>query len=89
MRQNKTAPLEEEQNYELPPLKAWDSPPSTLNGTLNGFPASRGVSPKRLEPLGPPRLPGILCLCLCLFGASLELHSSPKCRWIMVDTYGA
>ncbi|CAH3146623.1 unnamed protein product [Porites lobata] len=57
-RQNKTAPLEEEQNYELPPLKAWDSPPSTLNGTLNGFPASGGVSPRRLEPLGPPRLPG-------------------------------
>lgn len=77
-RQNKTAPLEEEQNYELPPLKAWDSPASTLNGTLNGFPASGGMSPRRLEPLGPPRLPGILCL--CFFGASVELHSSPKWR---------
>ena len=52
-RQNKTAPMEED-SYELPRLNAWDSPP----GTLNGFPGSGGVSPRRLEPLGPPRLPG-------------------------------
>ncbi|XP_078375148.1 uncharacterized protein LOC144658578 isoform X2 [Oculina patagonica] len=52
-RQNKTAPMEAD-DYELPPLNAWDTPP----GTLNGFPGSSGVSPRRLEPLGPPRLPG-------------------------------
>lgn len=44
----------EGEDYELPPLSAWDTPP----GTLNGFPGSGGVSPRRLEPLGPPRLPG-------------------------------
>ena len=52
-RQNKTAPMEGD-DYELPPLNAWDTPP----GTLNGFPGSGGVSPRRLEPLGPPRMPG-------------------------------
>ena len=52
---NKTAPLEEE-NYRLPPLNAWDAPPATLNG----LPGSSGVSPRRLEPLGPPRGQGIL-----------------------------
>ena len=58
-KQNKTAPIEEEESYELPPLNAWDSPP----GTLNGFPGKGGMSPRRLEPLGPPRLPGtVLCL---------------------------
>ncbi|KAK2570665.1 hypothetical protein P5673_004352 [Acropora cervicornis] len=51
---NKTAPLEEE-NYRLPPLNAWDAPPATLNG----LPGSNGVSPRRLEPLGPPRGQGI------------------------------
>lgn len=51
---NKTAPLEEE-NYRLPPLNAWDAPPATLNG----LPGSSGVSPRRLEPLGPPRAQGI------------------------------
>ena len=54
-RQNKTAPMEgDDTHYELPPLPAWDTPP----GTLNGLPASAGLSPRRLEPLGPPRLPG-------------------------------
>ena len=52
-RHNKTAPMEGD-DYELPPLNAWDTPP----GTLNGFPGSAGVSPRRLEPLGPSRLPG-------------------------------
>lgn len=51
---NKTAPLEEE-NYRLPPLNAWDAPAATLNG----LPGSSGVSPRRLEPLGPPRGQGI------------------------------
>ena len=52
-KQNKTAPIDED-SYELPRVSAWDSPPATLNG----FPGSSGVSPRRLEPLGPPRLPG-------------------------------
>ena len=52
---NKTAPLEEE-SYQLPPLNAWDAPPATLNG----FPGSSGVSPRRLEPLGPLRGQGIV-----------------------------
>ena len=52
-KQNKTAPIDED-SYELPPVNAWDSPPAILNG----FPGSSGVSPRRLEPLGPPRLPG-------------------------------
>ena len=46
----------EEESYELPPLNAWDSP----RATLNGFPGSSGMSPRRLEPLGPPRLPGTM-----------------------------
>ena len=50
---NKTAPMESDET-ELPPLNAWGTPPSTLNG----FPGSSGLSPRRLEPLGPPRLPG-------------------------------
>lgn len=50
---NRTAPMEEE-NYQLPPLNAWDKPPASLNG----FPGSSGMSPRRLEPLGPPRLQG-------------------------------
>lgn len=50
---NKTAPIEEN-SYEMPPLNAWDSPPATLNG----FPSSSGVSPRRLEPLALPRMPG-------------------------------
>ena len=55
IKQNKTAPIEDNNtHYELPPLPAWDTPP----GTLNGLPGSAGLSPRRLEPLGPPRLPG-------------------------------
>lgn len=50
---NKTAPMEGEET-ELPPLNAWGTPPSTLNG----FPGSSGVSPRRLEPLGLPRTSG-------------------------------
>ena len=56
-RQNKTAPMEDD-DYEQSPRPAWDTPP----GTLNGFPAGVGVSPRRLEPLGPPRLPGTVFL---------------------------
>ena len=56
---NKTAPTEGEGDgdgqFELPPL-AWGTPP----GTLNGFPGSGGGTPRRLEPLGPPRLGGIV-----------------------------
>ena len=63
-RQNKTAPMEGDNNYELPPLNAWDTPPGTLNGfpgSGNGFPGSGGISPRgKLEPLGLPRLPGIV-----------------------------
>lgn len=46
---NKTAPMEGEET-ELPPLNAWATPSSTLNG----FPGSSGVSLRRLEPLGLP-----------------------------------
>lgn len=46
----------EENSYEMPPLNAWDSPPATLNG----FPSSSGVSPRRLEPLALPRMPGTM-----------------------------
>lgn len=65
-KQNKTAPMEGDV-YELPPRPAWDTPP----GTLNGFPASGGVSPRRLEPLGPPRLPGTV------FKMIYNCHGSP------------
>ena len=55
IKQNKTAPIEgDDPRYELPPVTAWDTPP----GTLNGLPGSTGLSPRRLEPLGPPRFPG-------------------------------
>lgn len=55
VKQNKTAPIEgDDTHYELPPLPTWGTPP----GTLNGLPGSVGLSPRRLEPLGPPRLPG-------------------------------
>ena len=55
IKQNKTAPIEgDNTHYELPPVAAWDTPP----GTLNGLPGSTGLSPRRLEPLGPPRFPG-------------------------------
>lgn len=59
-KQNKTAPMEGD-DYELPPRTAWD----TLPGTLNGLPASGGVSTRRLEPLGPPRLPGTVFQIRC------------------------
>ena len=52
-KQNKTAPMEGD-DHELPPLPAWGTPPCTLNG----LPASAGLSPRRLEPLGSSRLPG-------------------------------
>ena len=55
IKQNKTAPIEgDNTRYELPPVPAWDTPP----GMLNGLPGSTGLSPRRLEPLGPPRIPG-------------------------------
>lgn len=69
-KQNKTAPMEGD-DYELPPRPAWDTPP----GTLNGFPAGGGVSPRRLEPLGPPRLPGnVFYMIYNCHGSPLKSH---------------
>lgn len=73
---NKTAPMEgDDTHYELP-RPAWD----TLPGTLNGLPASAGLSPRRLEPLGPPHLPGtVFRMKYNCHGLPLRTHCLKSC----------
>lgn len=73
---NKTAPMEGDDTlYELP-RPAWD----TLPGTLNGLPASAGLSPRRLEPLGPPHLPGtVFRMKYNCHGLPLRTHCLKSC----------
>ena len=69
-RANKTAPAPEETGDEpdgvLPPL-AWNTPPPTLNG----FPGSKSIGPRRLEPLAP--LSGSKCIVKCCISLECDI----------------